>query len=80
MQTYQRSEHYSDMEHGSVMTRTTVLNYAQLARIAGHLRRNAEDSVFSTNPFSVDNCRIAATMLSWAFNLVPTRIVTEFDY
>ncbi len=34
----------------AVMTRTAVLNDAQLARIADHLRRNAEDLADSSNP------------------------------
>jgi hypothetical protein len=62
------------------MTRTMVVNHAQLTRIADHLRRNAEDLALSTNPPTVDNCRIAGTMLGWAFNLAPVRIAGEFDY
>jgi hypothetical protein len=62
------------------MTRTRVLKYAQLARIADHLCRNAEDLVSTTNPPSIDNCRIAGTMLGWAYNLAPLRIETKFDY
>ncbi len=80
MQTIQRIERYTDKGHYAVMTRTTVLKDAQLARIADHLRRNAEDVVFSTNPPTIDNCRIAGAMVGWAFNLVPLRIGTKFDY
>jgi hypothetical protein len=62
------------------MTRTTVLKYAQLARIADHLCRNAEDLVSSINPSSMDNRHIAGTMLGWAYSLAPLRIGTKFDY
>jgi hypothetical protein len=80
MQTIQWSEHYTDKGHYAVMTRTTVLKDAQLARIADNLRRNAEDLVSSTNPSTIDNRRIAGTMLGWAFSLDPVRIGTEFDF
>jgi len=80
MQTIQSSEHYTDKGHYAVMTRTTVLKDAQLARIADNLRRNAEDLVFSTNPSTIDSCRIAGTMLGWAFSLDPVRIGTGFDF
>ena len=80
MQTIQSSELYTDKGQYAVMTRTKVLEYAQLARIAGHLCRNAEDLVFSTNPPSIDNSRIAGTMLGWAYNVAPLRIGTRFDY
>ena len=80
MQTLQSNEHYTDKGHYAVMTRTTVLKYAKLARIADHLCRNAEELVLSGNPPTIDNCRIAGTMLRWAHNLVPLRIETRFDY
>ncbi len=80
MQTTQSNEVYTDKGHYAVMTRTTVLKYAQLARIADQLCRNAEDLVFSTDPISIDNSRIAGTMLGWAYNLAPLRIGTKFDY
>jgi hypothetical protein len=62
------------------MTRTTVLKGANPARIADHLRRNAEDLVLSTNSPTIDNCCIAATMLGWAYNLAPLRIGTQVDH
>jgi hypothetical protein len=74
------SEHYTDRGQFAVMTRTKVLNDAQLARIAGHLRRNAEDLASSSNPPAVHDCRIAGTMLGWALNLAPLRIQSKFDY
>jgi len=80
MQGTHFNERCTDRGHCVVMTRTAVLKDAQLARIADHLRRNAEDVVFSTNPPTIDNCRIAGAMLGWAFNLVPLRIETKFDY
>ncbi len=80
MQTTQSNEVYTDKGHYAVMTRTTVLKYAQLARIADHLCRNAEDLVSSMNPPSIDSRRIAGTMLGWAYSLAPLRIGTKFDY
>ena len=80
MQTLHSNEHYTDKGDYAVMTRTTVLTYAKLARIAGHLCRNAEDLVLSTDPPTLDNCRIAGRMLGWAYNLVPVRIGARFDY
>lgn len=80
MQTLRSSEHYTDKGDFAVMTRTTVLRYAQLASIAGHLRRNAEDLVLSTDSPTIDNCRIAKMMLGWAYKLTPFRIGTTFDY
>jgi hypothetical protein len=80
MQSFERSEHYTDRDHYAVMTRTTFVQDARLTRIAGHLRRNAEDLAFSTNRPTADNCCIAGAMLGWAFNLAPMRIVTTFDY
>jgi hypothetical protein len=78
--TIQRSELYTDKGHYAVMTRTTVLKYAKLARIADHLCRNADKLASSTNPPTIDNCRIAGAMLGWAHNLTPLRIGTRFDY
>jgi hypothetical protein len=80
MQAIQRSELYTDNGNYVVMTRTAVVKYSQLASIAGHLCRNAEELVSSTNPPTIDNCRIAATMLGWAYHLVPMRIECAFDY
>ena len=80
MQSIHYSEHYTDRGHYAVMTRTAVLKDAQLARIADHLRRNAEDLVSSSNPPTVHDCRIAGTMLGWAFNLAPVRIGVKFEY
>jgi hypothetical protein len=78
--TIQRSEYYTDGGHYAVMTRTTALKEAKLARIADHLCRNARQLVASTNPPHIDNCRIAGMMLRWAHNLAPMRIGTRFDY
>jgi hypothetical protein len=80
IQLIQNSEHYTDKGDFAVMTRTTVLKYAQLDSIAGHLCRNAEDLVSSTDPPTIDNSRIAATMLGWAYSLAPMRIEMRFDY
>lgn len=80
IQTLQRNEHYTDRGHYAVMTRTTVVNHAQLTRIADHLRRNADDLALSTNPPTFDNCRIAGAMLGWACNIAPVNIGTKFDY
>ena len=80
METIHHSEHYTDKGSFAVLTRTKVLEYAKLASIAGHLRRNAEDLVFSTNPPTIENCRIAGEMVGWALNLAPERIGVKFDY
>ena len=80
MQIPQRSECYTDKGGYAVMTRTTVVKYAQLARIADRLRSNAEDLASSTNPPTLENCRIAGAMVGWAFSLVPLRIQANFDY
>ncbi len=80
MKTLLGNELYTDKGHYAVMTLTTVLNYAKLARIADHLCRNAEELVLSENPPTIDDCRIAGTMFGWAYNLVPLRIGTKFDY
>ena len=80
MKTLQRNEHYTDKGHYAVMTRTAVIKYAQLVRIADHLCRNAEDLAASTNPPCADNCRIAGAMVGWAYNLAPLRIEAGFDY
>lgn len=79
VQTIQHRHHYTDSEH-NVMTRTAVLKDAQLARIADHLRRNAEELVSSSNPPTMHDCRIAGAMLTWAFNIAPLRIESGFDY
>jgi len=80
MLTLQRSEHYTDKGRYAVMTRTAVLNYAQLTRIADQLRSNADDLVSSTNPPTPQNCQIAGAMLGWAFSISPIRILLKFDY
>jgi len=80
MQDIQSSEHYTDKHDFATMTRTKVVRHAQLVRIAGHLCRNAEDLVASTNPPCVENCSIAGMMLGWAYHLAPVRIGTKFDY
>jgi hypothetical protein len=79
MRTTECNELYTDEGHHAVMTRTTILKYAQLTRIADHLCQNAEQLLFSTNSPSVENCRIAGTMLGWAYKLTPLRIGTRFD-
>lgn len=79
MRTTQSNEQYTDKGDYAVMTRTRVLKYAQLARIAEHLCSNAENLVSSMNPPSTDNRRIAGTMLGWAYNLAPLRVGTKFD-
>jgi hypothetical protein len=76
MQTIQHNELYTDI----AMTATTVLKDAQRARIADHLRHNAEDVVFYTNPPTIEDCRIVGAMLDWAFNPAPVRIPATFDY
>ena len=53
MQTIQRTELYTDRGQYAVMTRTTVLDYAKITRTAGHLCRDAEDLVLSTNAPSI---------------------------
>ena len=80
MPTIQRSELCTDKGQYAVLSWTKVLDYVKLASIAGHLRRNAEDLVFSTNPPTIDNCRIAGEMLGWALSLAPERIGGRFDY
>jgi hypothetical protein len=80
IQSIRHTELYSERDDFAVMTRTAVLNDAQLARIADHLRRNAEDLADSTNPPAIDDCRIAGAMLGWAFTIAPIRIVAKFDY
>ena len=79
MQTTQSSELYTDKGLYAVMTRTTVLSYAKLAKIAAHLRRNADELVSSTNPPNVNNCRIAGEMLGLALSIAPERIGARFD-
>jgi hypothetical protein len=74
------SEHYSDKGSHAVVTRTRVLSYEQLFRIADPLASNAEDLVPSSNPPTLENCRIAGAMLGWACELVPMRIAVKFDY
>ena len=80
MQSIHQSEQYTDRGHFAVMTRTAVLKDAQLARIADHLSRNAEDLAASSNPPAIDDCRIAGAMLGWAFTIAPIRIVVKFDH
>ena len=80
MQDIHPSEHYTDKQDFAVMTRTKIVDYAQLVRIADHLCRNAEDLAATPDPPCVDNCRIAGMMLGWAYRLAPLRIGTKFDY
>jgi hypothetical protein len=80
IQTLQRNEHYTDRGHYAVMTRTTVLKDAQLARIADHLLRNAEELASSSVPPTIDDCRVAGAMIGWAFKVAPVRIGAKFDY
>jgi hypothetical protein len=77
VQLIHHSEQYTDKGDFAVMTRMTVL---KLNSIAGHLCRNAEDLVSSTEPPTIDNSRIAATMLGWAYSLAPLRIETKFGH
>ena len=80
MQTPKCSERDTDKGQHAVATRTEILNYARLSRIAGQLCINANDLAFSTNPPTPENCRIAGVMLGWAMNLTPMRIRTRFEY
>ena len=80
MRTTRDNELYTDKGRYAVMTRTTILKYARLTRIADHLCRNAEEILFSTNSPSVDNCRIAGTMLGWAYKLTNLCVGTGIDY
>lgn len=80
MQSIHQSEQYTDRGHFAVMTRTAVLKDAELARIADHLRRNAEDLADSLSCPTIDDCRVAGAMLGWAFTIAPIRIVVKFDY
>lgn len=80
MQSIHQSEQYTDRGHFALMTRMTILKDAQLARIADHLRRNAEDLAGSANHPTIDDCRIAGAMLGWASTIAPIRIVVRFDY
>jgi hypothetical protein len=80
MRTLQPTEHYTDQGDFAVVTRTSVRKYAQLVRIADHLCQNAEELLFSSDQITIDNCRIAGMMLGLAYNLVPLRIETGFDY
>ena len=73
-------EHYTNTGNCVVMTRAKVLSYERLFRIAEHLRSNAEDLVSSCDPPTPENLRIAATMLGWACELVPARVVLKFNY
>ena len=74
------SEHYTDKGEYAVVTRTRVLSYEKLFRIADCLRSNAEELVSSSNPPTIENCRIAGAMLGLACTLVPVRIAVKFEY
>jgi hypothetical protein len=74
------SEHYSDKGPHAVLTRTRVLSLEQFFRIADPLRGNAEDLGSSSNPPTVENCRIAGALVGWACELGPMRISVKFDY
>ena len=76
-QLIHNSEQYTDKGAFAAMTRMTVI---KLDSIAGHLCRNAEELVASASPSTIDDCRIAGTMLGWAYSLAPLRIGTKFDY
>jgi len=80
MHDMQPRGYYTDQGDFAPMTRIKAVKDARLFRIAGHLCRIAEDLAFSTTPPSVDNCRIAAMMLGYAYNLAPLRIEIEFAY
>ena len=71
------SECYTDNSDIAVTTRTKVVSYEKLFGIADRLRSNAEELVCSSNPPSTEDCRIAQTMLGWAFELVPIHIATR---
>ena len=77
IQLIHNSEQYTDKGDFATMTRTTVL---KLDSIAGHLCRNAEELVSSADPSTINDRRIAGTMLGWAYSLAPLRIGTRFDY
>lgn len=79
MQSIHQTEQYTDRGHFAVMTRTAIKD-VQLARIADHLRRNAEDLADPSNSPTIEDCRIAGAMLGWAFTIAPIRIVVRFDY
>lgn len=80
MKTLQRGELYSDKGTYAAMTRTAVVcNHAQLRSVADQLLRNADELAFSTDPPIPGNCRIAGTMVGWAFSLAPFCIDTRFD-
>ncbi len=74
------TERYTDRGYCAIMTRTTVLSDRQLARIADHLRRNAEDLASSSNPPTIHDCRIAGAMLGFALTLAPMETGARFDY
>jgi len=80
VQTIQSSELYTDHGQYAVMTRTNVLDYAKLARIADNLCHNAESLLFSANAPTVDDCRIAGRLLGLAYRLVPLRIGIKVDH
>ena len=79
MQSIHQTEQYTDRGHLAVMTRTAIKDL-QLARIADHLRRNAEDLADPSNLPTIDDYRVAGEMLGWAFTIAPIRIVVRFDY
>jgi hypothetical protein len=75
--------HRVEFDIGHTLTtakRATELRASKLARIAAHLRWNAEDLASSTIPPTPENCRIAGAMLNWAFRLTPIRVGNTFDY
>jgi len=79
MQAIQRSELYVNNGNYIVMTRTTVLPYAQMAGKAGQLCGGAEDLASSANPPAIDDCRVEGAMLGWAYKLAPVRIGAASD-
>jgi protein involved in ribonucleotide reduction len=77
MQTPERNELYTDKGNYAVMTRTSVITYAQ---IAGQLCRNIEHLAASGNPDCGDRYCIAGTMLGWTYNPAPLCIDAALDY
>jgi hypothetical protein len=80
MQTLERNEHYTDKGNYAVMTRTSVIKYAQLARIADHICRNTEDLAAASDRDCGDSYSIDGTMLGGTYELVPLRVQASFDF
>jgi hypothetical protein len=73
------SERYTDRIEYAATTRTRVLSYGQLFRIADRLRSNAEELVSSSSQPTLVNCQIAGVMLRLACALLPPHIAAEFN-